>query len=58
MKKYIKPNTEIFAVATEQIMETVSGPRTMDSSEKVSDVSEILGKENEITSNSLWEEEE
>ena len=58
MKTYIKPNTEIFAVATEQIMETVSGPRTMDSSEKVSDVSEILGKENEISTPSIWEEEE
>ncbi|MBQ9651992.1 MAG: hypothetical protein IJV13_07280 [Prevotella sp.] len=58
MRRYIKPITEIYAVTTEHIMQVVSGPKTMDSSEKASDPEEILGKPSSLWDNDSWDEEE
>ena len=53
MKKYIKPNTEMYAVELQNLM-NISGE------EPQGEVSnqEQLGKETEISSTSLWDEEE
>ena len=39
-------------------MQVVSGPKTMDSSEKASDPEEILGKQSSLWDNDSWDEEE
>ncbi len=55
MKKYIKPNTEMYAVELQNLM-NISGEEPQG---EVSD-QEQLGKENSWTSssNSVWDEEE
>ena len=39
-------------------MQVVSGPKTMDSSEKASDPEEILGKQSSLWDNNGWDEDE
>ena len=61
MKKYIKPNTEVVLMQSEPVMAPISGggkasfTTTLSTTEASGDV---LGKESEISSNSLWDEEE
>ncbi len=60
MKTYIKPNTDVTNVIFEgNLMAGTNGPAVNnDPSQKVSSPEDILGKENEISTPSLWEEEE
>lgn len=61
MKTYIKPNTDVTNVIFEGnlMAGTTNGPAVNnDPSQKVSSPEDILGKENEISSTSLWDEEE
>ena len=62
MKRYIKPNTEMHAV---ELQDMIAGTVNWESETKgTATVNEgtgngtILGKETEITSTSLWDEEE
>ena len=62
MKRYIKPNTEMHAV---ELQDMIAGTVNWESETKgTATVNEItgngtiLGKENEITSTSVWGEEE
>ena len=61
MKTYIKPNTDVTNVIFEGnlMAGTITGPGLNKgvSDPKVSESTDILGKENEITSTSLWDEE-
>ena len=58
MKKYIKPNTDVTKVIFEGnlMAGTLTGPSL--NNQKVSDADDILGKENTLSSPSLWDEEE
>jgi hypothetical protein len=60
MKTYKKPSTEIHQIELQQMIAgTANGPAVNnDQEKKVSDPKDILGKENAISSPSLWEEEE
>ncbi len=62
MKRYIKPNTEMHAV---ELQDMIAGTVNWESETKgTATVNEgpgygnILGKENEISSTSVWDEEE
>ncbi len=59
MKKYIKPNTDVTTVIFEGNLMTGTGVQNGGTVNNVySDSDKSYGKENEITSTSLWEEEE
>ena len=57
MKTYKKPNTEMHQIELQQmIAATCEGPGMY--TEAVNNNEDVLGKENEISSPSLWDEEE
>lgn len=60
MKKiYINPETAVVEVELQQIMATGSNPGNIIAGETTSNPSfEGLGKENEVSSGSIWDEEE
>lgn len=61
MKRYIKPNTEVVLMQSEPVMAPISGggKASFTTTLSTTDASgDVLGKENEITSTSLWDDEE
>ena len=55
MKKYIKPNTELHNI---ELQSMIAGTAQQEKVIKSGSATEWGAKENEITSPSLWEEEE
>ena len=61
MKRYIKPNTEVVLMQSEPVMAPMSGGGQDSFNATLQDTGatgDVLGKENEISSPSLWDEEE
>ena len=60
MKRYIKPNTEVILMQSEPVMAISGGGKASFTTELKQEnaTGDVLGKENEITSTSLWDEEE
>ena len=62
MKRYIKPNTEVVLMQSEPVMAPISGGggdtfhATLQNENAQTGV--VLGKESEISTPSLWDEEE
>ena len=57
MKRYIKPNTEMYAIELQSMIANTT--LNVDTTQKVTSVSEIEAKDNTLpTNNSLWDEEE
>ena len=60
MKRYIKPNTEVVLMQSEPVMALSGGKDsfTITLSTTTGAEGDVLGKENEISSTSVWDEEE
>ncbi len=61
MKRYIKPNTEVVLMQSEPVMAPMSGGGKASITTKLSTTEapgDVLGKETEISSTSVWGEEE
>ena len=60
MKRYIKPNTEVVLMQSEPVMAISGGGKnSFTATLKQEDASgDVLGKETEISSTSVWGEEE
>lgn len=56
MKTYSKPNTEIYNVELQNMIADSPGPTIK--TEEITSNNDVLGKETEISSTSLWDEEE
>ena len=61
MKRYNKPNTEIHKIELQQmIAATTNGPavKNGESDDKVTDPTDILGKQSSLWDSKEWDEEE
>ena len=58
MKRYIKPNTEMHAIELQSMIANTTLQNRGATSDKIDDIIKIDSKETEISSNSLWDEEE
>jgi len=58
MKRYIKPNTEMHTIELQSMIANTTLQNNGNSSEKIDDIIKIDSKETEISSPSLWGEEE
>ena len=58
MKRYIKPNTEMHAIELQSMIANTTLQNRGATSDKIGDIIKIDSKETEISSNSLWDEEE
>jgi len=58
MKRYIKPNTEMHAIELQSMIANTTLQNRGATSDKIDDIIKIDSKENEISSTSLWDEEE
>ena len=58
MKRYIKPNTEIHAIELQSMIANTTLQNRGATSDKIDDIIKIDSKENEISSTSVWDEEE
>ena len=61
MKRYIKPNTEVILMQSNPVMQSISGgSKTSFTTELKQEnaTGDVLGKENEISTPSVWDEEE
>ena len=57
MKRYIKPNTEMHAIELQSMIANTT--LNVDTTQKITSVSEIEAKDNTLpTNNSVWDEEE
>ena len=58
MKRYIKPNTEMHAIELQSMIANTTLQNRGATSDKIDDIIKIDSKENEISSTSVWDEEE
>ena len=58
MKRYIKPNTEMHAIELQSMIANTTLQNRGATSDKIDDIIKIDSKENEISSTSVWGEEE
>ena len=59
MKRYIKPNTEVVLMQSEPVMALSGGKASFTTKLSTTEATgDVLGKENEISTTSLWGEEE
>ncbi len=61
MKRYIKPNTEVVLMQSNPVMQSMSGggnPSFTTELKQENATGDVLGKESEISTTSLWDEEE
>ena len=58
MKRYIKPNTEMHAIELQSMIANTTLQNRGATSDKIGDIIKIDSKENEISSTSVWDEEE
>ena len=58
MKRYIKPNTEIHAIELQSMIANTTLQNRGATSDKIDDIIKIDSKETEISSTSVWDEEE
>ena len=58
MKRYIKPNTEMHAIELQSMIANTTLQNRGATSDKIDDIIKIDSKETEISSTSVWGEEE
>ena len=58
MKRYIKPNAEMHAIELQSMIANTTLQNRGATSDKIGDIINIDSKENEISSPSVWGEEE